>query len=83
MFDDVPASGRPGGDRSINGDGKPDSFFGFTVGAGLLAFHRVNSDLAYQLRYGNGVNGDFVRGVPGFEEDIVQHRVLLSTVIYF
>lgn len=83
FYDEEPASGRPSGDRSIEGDGKPDSFFGFTVGAGLLAFQRVNIDLAYQLRYGNGVNGDFVRGVPGFEEDIVQHRVLLSTVIYF
>lgn len=29
------------------------------------------------------VNTDFVRGVPGFDEDVIQHRVLLSTVIYF
>ena len=83
FYDEEPASGRPSGNRSIEGDGKPDRFYGFAVGAGLLAFQRVNIDLAYQFRYGNGVNGDFVRGVPGFEEDFIQHRVLLSTVIYF
>ena len=37
----------------------------------------------YQLRYGDDVNHDFVRGLPGFGEDVYQQRLLLSTVIYF
>lgn len=62
---------------------KTDDFYGFAVGCGLLAYHRVNIDAAYQLRYGHHVNEDFFRGIEGFNEDVLQHRVLLSTVIYF
>ena len=62
---------------------KTDDFYGFAVGCGLLAYHRVNIDVAYQLRYGHHVNEDFFRGIEGFNEDVFQHRVLLSTVIYF
>jgi len=60
-----------------------DDFYGLALGCGLLARQRVNVDLAYQFRYGHDVNHDFIRGVPGFREDVLQHRVLLSTVIYF
>jgi long-chain fatty acid transport protein len=63
--------------------GSPDQFYGFALGVGFLYKQRINFDLAYQLRYGNGVNGDLIRGVPGFDEDVVQHRVLASAVIYF
>ena len=63
--------------------GHPDDFYGLALGLGLLLNQRVNIDLAYQLRYGDGVNSDFVRGFRGFEEDVIQHRALLSTVIYF
>lgn len=83
FYDEEPASGRSTTNLMSRGDGKPDRFYGFTAGVGLLAFQRINIDAAYQLRYGNGVNSDFIRGVPGFEEDVLQHRVLLSTVIYF
>ncbi len=84
FYDEEPASGRSRF-RFIGGspDGKPDRFYGFTLGLGLLTRQRVNFDLAYQLRYGNDVNGDYVRGIPGFREDVVQHRVLLSTIVYF
>ncbi len=63
--------------------GGPDNFWGGAVGVGLLAKERVNVDLAYQVRYGHEVNHDFVRGVPGFDEDVIQSRFLISTVIYF
>ena len=63
--------------------GKSDPFYGTSPGAGLLLNQRVNFDVAYQIRYGNGVNRDFMRGISGFEEDVIQHRVLLSTVVYF
>ena len=68
---------------SAQGTGDPDSFYGATVGVGLLAHQRFNLDLAYQVRFADSVNSDLVQGVPGFKEDIIQHRVLLSTVIYF
>jgi long-subunit fatty acid transport protein len=61
----------------------PDPFYVGAVGVGLLAKNRVNIDLAWQVRYGRGVNVDFMRGIRGFEEDVLQHRVMLSTVIYF
>ncbi|GMW01742.1 MAG: hypothetical protein AMXMBFR84_28790 [Candidatus Hydrogenedentota bacterium] len=63
--------------------GAPDSFYGFAVGVGCLINESVNIDLAYQLRYGDDVNSDFLRGIRGFDEDVVQNRVMLSTVIYF
>ncbi len=63
--------------------GTPDRFWGLTCGIGVLLDQGINIDLAYQIRYGNGVNHDFVRGLRGFEEDVVQHRVLLATVVYF
>ena len=83
FFDQEPASGRPATGTGGPGNGKPDNFYGFAAGAGLQLFNRFNVDLAYQFRYGSGVNGDLIRGAEGFEEDIFQHRVLLSTVIYF
>lgn len=63
--------------------GSPDTFWGVAAGAGYLWKQRVNIDLAYQLRWGRGVNADFFRGIRGFEEDVYQHRLLVSTVIYF
>ena len=85
FYDEEPATGRPTGfylprDR---GSGDPDPFYGFAAGLGLLLNQRLNIDVAYQLRYGAGVNKDMVRGVTGFEEDVMQHRALLSMVLYF
>jgi len=84
FFDQEPATGKSAGFRwpGDNGSGKPDNFYGFTAGVGLLLNQRVNIDAAYQLRAGLGVNRDFIRGLSGFEENVVQHRILLSTVIY-
>ena len=83
-FDQEPASGRTNGFAWFNpGDGEPEDFYGGAVGVGLLAGQRVNIDAAYQVRYGPGVNRDFIRGIPGFKEDVWQHRFLLSTTIYF
>jgi long-subunit fatty acid transport protein len=85
FYDEEPATGRPssGPDAFLPGDGKPDEFWGATIGLGVLVNQRFNFDIAYQIRSGNGVNTDFVRGPPGFEEDVLQHRVIASTVIYF
>lgn len=62
---------------------EPDNFWGIACGVGLLTHQRVNIDLAYQLRYGHNVNADFIRGIEGYNEDVFQHRFLISTVIYF
>jgi len=86
FYDEEPATQKKStgqGRFRRGGTGKPDRFYGAALGLGLLLKQRVNLDLAYQVRYGHGVNADFLRGVPGFEEDVLQHRVLLSTVIYF
>jgi long-subunit fatty acid transport protein len=64
-------------------NGHPDNFYGAAFGVGLLVNQNVNLDFAYQIRYGDDVNADFFRGIPGFQEDVIQHRALLSTVIYF
>lgn len=64
-------------------DARPDNFWGATLGLGLLIKQRVNIDLAYQLRYGQDVNRDFLRPIEAFQEDILQQRLLFSTVIYF
>lgn len=83
FYDEEPASGRSTIDTSDLGDGAPDKFYGITVGVGFNLLQGINIDAAYQLRYGPGTNSDFIQGVPGFEEDVFQHRVLLSAVIYF
>ncbi|HIA47996.1 MAG TPA: hypothetical protein EYN96_08505 [Candidatus Hydrogenedentes bacterium] len=83
FYDEEPASGRDDHTVTSKGDGDPDSFYGFTLGLGLLVHQRANFDIAYQLRKGDGVNIDLVQGIPGFEEDVLQHRILLSAVIYF
>lgn len=86
FIDQEPATGKPQGfywPWEARGDGKPDTFYGVALGAGVQLHRRANIDVAYQLRYGPGVNADFIRGLPGFEEDVVQHRALLSLVWYF
>jgi len=80
--DEEPASGARRSDPS-RGSGNPEAFYGAAVGVGCQMLQRVNIDVAYQLRFGTGVNRDLVRGVEGFEEDVIQHRVLVSTVVYF
>lgn len=83
FYDEEPASGRTDFTVSTKGTGEPDSFYGATIGVGLLAHQRTNIDFAYQVRFADSVNSDLVQGVPGFREDVIQHRILLSAVIYF
>lgn len=87
FYDEEPASGKSNNNVAIvsasRGSGRPDRFYGLALGCGLLAHQRVNIDVAYQFRFGQGVNRDFIRGLSGFSEDVLQHRFLISTVIYF
>ena len=63
--------------------GDPDDYYGAALGVGVLWKQRVNLDAAYQIRYGDDVGRAFIKGVHGFKEDVLQHRFVLSTVIYF
>lgn len=83
FLDQEPASGRSNFDPTAKGDGEAEDFYGLALGVGVQAYNRVNVDFAYQLRYGEGVNSDRIRGLDGFEQDFMQHRFLLSTIIYF
>lgn len=83
FLDQEPASGRSKFDPQDKGDGEPENFYGVALGVGVQAFNRVNVDFAYQVRHGEGVNSDRIRGLDGFEQDFTQHRFLVSTIIYF
>lgn len=83
IWDQEPASGRKRNGQPSKGDGNPDDFYGFAAGVGLQIKQRVNLDLAYQLRYGDDVKSDRIQGLRGFKEDLLQQRVILSTIVYF
>lgn len=82
-YDPEPSSGRRSGLFGLNkGDGDPDDYFGIAFGLGLLVKDRVNIDLAYTYRWGNGVRVDSF-GLAETDADVDQHLIYLSTVIYF
>ncbi|MBI3118484.1 MAG: outer membrane protein transport protein [Candidatus Hydrogenedentes bacterium] len=85
LYDEEPATGKSAGFvlGPNKGSGEPESFYGLALGAGLQLNQRVNIDVAYQVRYGQEINRDMIRGVPAFKEDYFQHRLLFSTIIYF
>lgn len=83
FYDPEPSGGRTstwfGLDR---GDGAPEHVYGVSLGAGVLIMDRVNIDLAYTYRWGDGVRPETF-GEPETDADIDQHLLYLSTVIYF
>lgn len=83
IYEEEPASGRSTFNINTPGSGEPDRFFGAAIGIGLQAFQRLNFDVAYQFRFGNNVKSDRVRGLDGFAEDYRQHRIIVSSIIYF
>lgn len=88
FYDPEPSSGRRDSWWGIKrGDGGVDRYYGFSLGAGVLVKNRVNIDLAYEYRFGDGVRRDTLAGQGVFEkhfdEDVEQHLLYLSTVIYF
>ena len=83
FYDPEPSGGRNSGLFGLGkGDGDPDDYFGVALGVGLLMKDRVNLDVAYQYRWGNGVRSDTF-GLSGTDADVSQHLFYLSTVIYF
>jgi long-subunit fatty acid transport protein len=83
FYDPEPASHRPSTLLGLGrGGGKPDDFYGISLGAGVLIKNRVNIDLAYVYRWGNHVRQDTF-GMYGTSADVGQHMLYLSTVVYF
>jgi long-subunit fatty acid transport protein len=59
--------------------GAVDDFYTASVGGGIQ-WGRYALDLAYQLRWGNEVNTGMLTGMGS--EDVLEHRVLLSLIVY-
>jgi long-subunit fatty acid transport protein len=89
FYDPEPSGGRPDlwygigfRGKDPKGNGEPNDFYGFSLGAGVLVKDRVNLDIAYVYRFGNGARDDTF-GLFGTDADVEQHTVYLSTVVYF
>jgi hypothetical protein len=89
FYDPEPASGRKSAIMGLEkkGSGKPDDYYGFSLGGGLLIMKYVNVDLAYVFRYGKDVRkdtfGQDAFNFSGTGADVISHNLYLSTVIYF
>lgn len=66
----------------LNDTGKPDDYWGATLGLGLLVKNRVNIDFAYVYRWGDDVRKDTF-SMWDVDAGVRQHEIFLSTVIYF
>jgi len=62
--------------------GSPDNFFGFTIGSGVAHKKWFTFDIAYQYRFGNNV-GSSILNEWGFSQDIQEHTVYSSVIVYF
>ena len=62
-------------------ENSPDDFFGFSLGTGL-GFDEVAFDIAYQFRWGNDV-GDSILQNLDFSEDVREHTLYTSMIVYF
>lgn len=69
-------------------EGSPDDFFGFSIGSGVSYIDRKKDkslfsfDIAYQCRFGNTVGDSVLKGW-GFSQDVREHTVYSSIIIYF
>jgi long-subunit fatty acid transport protein len=62
--------------------GQVDEYYTVSLGTGLQ-MGRFAWDIGYELRWGNGVNGSVFSPAWGSNEDVLQHRVLTSLIVYF
>ncbi len=58
-----------------------DEYVTLNAGTGIQ-FTRFALDLGYEFRFGNDVNGDNL-AVFGGDQDVRQHRILASMIVYF
>ncbi len=62
-------------------DGKPDTFYGFSLGGGI-AISSFVFDMAYQYRWGNGVRKVSLESEEIYQ-DVEQHTVYASVIWHF
>jgi hypothetical protein len=62
-------------------DGKPDDFYGLSLGSGL-AKDKFVLDFAYQYRFGNNV-GEYILESFDFSQDVKEHTLYISVIYYF
>ena len=62
-------------------EGSPDDYYGFSLGSGLDT-DRFSWDVAYQYRYGRDVGGSVLQGL-GFSQDVHEHTIYSSLIVYF
>jgi long-subunit fatty acid transport protein len=62
-------------------EGSQDKYYGFSFGTGLST-ERCSFDIAYQYRFGRDVGGSILQDFD-FSEDVDEHTVLSSLIIYF
>ena len=63
-------------------EGSPDDFFGFSIGSGIGDGECFAFDIAYQYRFGNDVR-KFMLDNLDFSQDVKEHTVYASVIIYF
>jgi len=61
--------------------GSPDSFFGVSVGSGIV-YERYVLDVAYQYRFGNHVGGSILKDW-GFSQNVREHTLYASLIVHF
>ncbi|CAN2047826.1 long-chain fatty acid transport protein [Candidatus Magnetomoraceae bacterium gMMP-1] len=62
-------------------EGSPDDYYGFSLGTGFSS-KRFSFDVAYQFRFGNDV-GASVFEDSDFSQDVREHTVFASIIVYF
>lgn len=77
FYDPAPADN----DHDNPADSSQDEYYGFSLGTGL-GFDEVVFDIAYQFRWGNNVGGSILKNL-GFSEDVREHTLYTSMIIYF
>jgi long-chain fatty acid transport protein len=61
--------------------GKPDDFFGLTVGSGI-SWHHINLDISYQYRFGNRAYTRLIGNETSYR-DVEQHTIFSSLIYHF
>jgi len=60
----------------------PDDYYGFSLGTGYIKNNICSFDIAYMYRMGNDVSSSLLKD-EGFSQDVQEHMVYLSTILYF
>ncbi|MCP4353035.1 MAG: hypothetical protein GY795_46890 [Desulfobacterales bacterium] len=63
-------------------EGSPDDYYGFSLGMGLAWKNRFSLDIAYQYRFGNDVGSYLLEDIYEFSQDVNEHMVYLSMILY-